>query len=97
MNRNFKIRHVCSKVWDSLSSCVRDTWTFRDWASTEKSPMRKPVRNRVLPMDTGKHLHQRIVLLQEVNLYLKVITFVGLLFKYARAQRRELAERGNGG
>jgi hypothetical protein len=89
VNRNFKIHHVCSRVWDSLSSCVRDTWILRDWVSTEKSPMKNPGRNWVLPMGNGKQLHQRFVLLQQVGLYLKVITFAGLLFKYVRTQRTE--------
>jgi hypothetical protein len=50
-----------------------------------------------LPIDIEKHLHQRIILLQEAVFDLKGITFAGLLFKYARTQGTESAEKGNGG
>jgi hypothetical protein len=60
----FETRHVCPGTPFAASSRIHG---IQDWVSREKSPVKKPERNAVLPVDVGKRLHQRIVRFQQTG------------------------------
>jgi hypothetical protein len=77
--QNLRNSRVCCEVCTS----TQDAWY--SYVSRDRSPVKKPGRNALRPVNTGKQLQERILpVYNKLVLDLQEITFAGVLLKNAK-------------